>query len=360
MAWWLRSKEFYLYDAIRALVRPLTPTLPITISLALVSVFFIVFAHFSLAFRSKLTVDSNNTANMYAINLFESDKKQIQNIIGSGALMYDILRARISRINNQSLSLHFGVERPSGEFTREFNITTTPLENPIVKWKKTIGTWEVSVDDEFSRRLWVDIGDSVTFLLSGREVTLKVTSIRESQREGFRPFFYFSFDPTEFANAPRTYFLAEYASDTELWKKNILSASGPHVTFIDIENILKIVRDISDKILSVIGLFGAVILLFAVGAIVAFFTRIKPVEDMKSRLYSLFGARTRSIRTSLEVTRISLFVVSYILSIFIGGILSYIILSRSTFFVFSFSDFLLIIGIIWLLYILLILAMRRE
>lgn len=108
------------------------------------------------------------------------------------------------------------------------------------------------MDDEFARRLGVGVGDTVTFLLSGREISLEIANIRESVREGFRPFFYFSFDPVEFARAPRTYFIAEYANDTELWKRDILSASGPHVTFIDIESILTIVRDISAKVLSVI------------------------------------------------------------------------------------------------------------
>lgn len=96
------------------------------------------------------------------------------------------------------------------------------------------------------------MGDKITFLLSGREITLTVANIRESIREGFRPFFYFSFDREEFKNAPRTYFIAEYATDTEAWKKAILENSGPHVTFIDIESVLKIVRDISGKVLSVI------------------------------------------------------------------------------------------------------------
>lgn len=108
------------------------------------------------------------------------------------------------------------------------------------------------MDDDFASRLGVTVGDTVTFLLSGREIALTIANIRESVREGFRPFFYFSFDPLEFANAPRTYFVAEYADDTEAWKRSILAASGPHVTFIDIESILKIVRDISNKVLSVI------------------------------------------------------------------------------------------------------------
>jgi predicted lysophospholipase L1 biosynthesis ABC-type transport system permease subunit len=355
----LREKRFYLYDAIRALVRPLTPTLPITISLVSVTVFFLVFASFSLAFRSKLVIDSSNTANIYAINILEQDRQKVEKIIGSWALMYDILRARIEWINGRTLAEHLGQERPSGEFTREFNVTTTPLENKVLRGKEMIQKWEISMDDDFASRLGVDIWDKITFLLSGREFTLEIANIRESIREGFRPFFYFSFDPVEFARAPRTYFIAEYASDTEAWKREILAASGPHVTFIDIESVLKIVRDISTKVLSVIWLFGGVVFLFAVGAIIAFFTRMRPIEDMKSRLYSLFGACTQGIRTSLTMTRVSIFIVSYILSIIIWGVLSYFVLSMGSFFSFSLSDFLLLSGLTAIVYGVMMVWMRR-
>lgn len=121
--------------------------------------------------------------------------------------------------------------------------------------------------------------------------------------------------------------MAEYASDTEVWKQDILKASGPHVTFIDIESILKIVRDISTKVLSVIGLFFALIFLFAIGAIIAFFVRLRPLEDMKKKLYSLFGASSKDIKVSTTGTRLTIFVVSYVLSIIFGGILSYIVLT---------------------------------
>jgi uncharacterized SAM-binding protein YcdF (DUF218 family) len=121
--------------------------------------------------------------------------------------------------------------------------------------------------------------------------------------------------------------VAEYASDTEVWKQDILKASGPHVTFIDIESILKIVRDISTKVLSVIGLFFALIFLFAIGAIIAFFVRLRPLEDMKKKLYSLFGASSKDIKVSTTGTRLTIFVVSYVLSIIFGGILSYIVLT---------------------------------
>lgn len=97
------------------------------------TVFFLVFASFSLAFREQLVIDSGSTANIYAINILEQDKEKVEKVIGSGALMYDILRARIDRVNGRTLAEHLGEERPSGEFTREFNITTTPLENQVIR-----------------------------------------------------------------------------------------------------------------------------------------------------------------------------------------------------------------------------------
>ncbi len=39
------------------------------------------------------------------------------------------------------------------------------------------------MDDDFASRLGVEVGDTLTFLLSGREITLTVANIRESVRE---------------------------------------------------------------------------------------------------------------------------------------------------------------------------------
>ena len=132
------------------------------------------------------------------------------------------------------------------------------------------------------------------------------------------------------------------------------------MTFIDIESILRIVRDISTKVLSVIGLFGAVVFLFAVGAIIAFFTRMHTVEDMKTRLYGLFGALPTHIRTSLTGTRATIFIVSYILSVIIGGVLSYLVLSVGGFFSFSLMSYLMIVGVTGVVYSILVFLLRPR
>ena len=176
----------------------------------------------------------------------------------------------------------------------------------------------------------MDIGDRIEFLLSGKKISLTVASIRESSRQGFRPFFYFSFDPEAFRSAPKTYFASAYTLDPESWKKTIIENSGPHVTFVDIENILAVVRDISSKILSVIGLFLVFISVFALFAIVSFFSRMRGVESMKLRLYELFGLVPEKTITSLRSSRMTIFVVSWIFSVIVGVVTLWFIVRAST------------------------------
>lgn len=74
----LRGSRFLLFDALRTHVRPLSPTLPVTLSLVTITTCFIVFLLFSLSFRSKLTIDATTTSNIYAINILESDREKVE------------------------------------------------------------------------------------------------------------------------------------------------------------------------------------------------------------------------------------------------------------------------------------------
>ncbi len=178
----LKQHHFVWYDGIRTLIRPLTPTIPITISLVSITTFFLIFILFSLSFRSELSIDTKESANIYALNILETDREKIQKI-ASGSEMYSILRARIVGINGKTLSEYLGTDRPSGEFTREFNITDTPLQDTILSGKHTIEKQEVSIDDAFAKRLGVTIGDRIEFLLSGKRIFLTIANIRESTRQ---------------------------------------------------------------------------------------------------------------------------------------------------------------------------------
>lgn len=160
-----RYARFTLFDGIRALTKPLTPSIPITVSLVGMTTFFIIFGLFSLSFRDKLVQDTANSANIYAINVLESDRDRLENVL-SGTTMYSIIRARINSINDIPLSAHLNQKEPSGEFSREFNITTNDLGLPIIKGTSTLGPTDLSVDEDFAKRIRVDVGDKIEFNLS--------------------------------------------------------------------------------------------------------------------------------------------------------------------------------------------------
>ncbi len=206
----------------------------------------------------------------------------------------------------------------------------------------------------------MDIGDRIDFLLSGKKISLTVASIRESSRQGFRPFFYFSFDPEAFRNAPKTYFASAYTPDSESWKKTILENSGPHVTFVDIENILAVVRDISSKILAVIGLFLVFISVFALFAIVSFFSRMRGVESMKLRLYELFGLVPEKTITSLRSSRMVIFMVSWIFSVVVGVVALWFIVRASTILTMPWVSVGWVILGVLLVYIVLVVILRPK
>lgn len=107
-----RKRYFYIFDGIRSLSRPFVATIPITLSLLGMTIFFVIFGIFSLSFREKLLLDTGDSANVYAINILESDRQKIDTIL-SGSTMYSILRARINAINNKKLSEHLDQKTPS-------------------------------------------------------------------------------------------------------------------------------------------------------------------------------------------------------------------------------------------------------
>jgi hypothetical protein len=131
------------------------------------------------------------------------------------------------------------------------------------------------------------------------------------------------------------------------------------VTFIDIESVLSIVRDISSKVLSIIWLFFAIVFFFAIGAIFAFFARLRPIEQSKKRLYELFWAKVDDVLFSIRWSRFTLFGVSFTLSVIIAGILSYTILSQGGFFSFSILDFLFLSVITLGVYLVMMIILKK-
>lgn len=220
----IKTSDFAFTDAVRLSVSPGSPAFPVVAAFLVPAVLLASFSSLAFHFSSELQRLSSSGYDVFALNLKESDAAAVRKEFPKSE-SYSIIRARISRINGKTLSEHLNGE-PSREFSREFNITSSALPDAVIEGEdRELKIGEVSLDDEFAGSLGIGIGDAVTFSVMGREFDLKAVNVRESDREGIRPFFYFSVTPGEFSNVPPSYFVAAAVPDTERFKAKTLELS---------------------------------------------------------------------------------------------------------------------------------------
>ncbi len=240
-----------MFDGVRSLVRPRMPAASLTVTLVCSLALLSIFLTMTLIFRERLQVSSSPDVNLFATNILESDIIKIRTKY-SEENIYSILRGRIINVNSTPLAKHLGSGKPSGEFTREFSITTSPLQNAKILEGSTLTSDGVSVMADFAERLQVKRGDTIVFSIAGREFPLVIQNLREGAQGRIEPFFYFQVLPGAFDSAPKTYFLGVNSSDVDREKQRISSLSGPHVVYVDTRAVLEQVRAISDRILGIL------------------------------------------------------------------------------------------------------------
>lgn len=178
----IKTSDFAFTDAVRLSVSPGSPAFPVVAAFLVPAVLLASFASLAFHFSSELQRLSSTGYDVFALNLNEADAAAVRKEFPKSE-SYSIIRARVSKVNGQTLSQHLDGE-PSREFSREFNITSSALPDAVLKGEdRELAIGEVSLDDEFSERLGIGIGDDVTFSVMGREFELKAVNVRESNRE---------------------------------------------------------------------------------------------------------------------------------------------------------------------------------
>lgn len=295
-----RKKRFWRFDAIRQTTLPWNQTTLLVGGLTASLLSFGIIVSISISFLDRLQISSTNQPNLFVLNVRTQDIETIKKS-DSNARLYDSILARIQSINKIPLSTYLEtLELQWGrqwEFTREFNITTTILDNsPITQWisleKNTI-----SLDEDFARRLKVARGNTITLSIQWRIFDLTIINLRKSIRSGSEPFFFMQLESNQFASAPKSWFWITRQPESELnqFKKNALKNIGPHLSFIDIGAIINLVTDVSSKIIAVvIGCMAIIITLIIIVSIVS--NESSALISKKSyRLYYILGTPYREL-----------------------------------------------------------------
>ncbi len=341
----IKSRNFCLYDAIRNTIKPWNLSILIVFSFFITFTSFLFISIVSLNFFDRLNIDLKNDNNIFAINITTKDLKNIDETYKKE--LYSILKWRILDINGVNISDHVQKDWwESGRwwerrFTREFNMTDNSLEKlDILQWDKLL-SGQVSVDEDFSKDLWISIWDTINFLILWLEKELTVANIRESQNNSIAPFFYFQLYKKDFEAYPKTYFLSTYIEQNKInqFKKDLLKGGWNNIYFIEVDKILAELRSISSKIFLVIQILFIYILTFCVISILISINFFKLFNTKKMKLYHILWSSKDYIYKNNFYEYTYLQTIWFLLSIIFASLWSYYVINLSGFIEFDIVNF---------------------
>ncbi len=349
VVWWLhqvlytlwsrvgwRESRFARWDILRFLTKPGTQSSMITwwCTILMILLSWTVMTYAWLQERLQWLTAGWDA--VFVTNVFDEDIAKIDQLSFAIDEIYSVILGRIVSINDLSLQDHLDNknwtrwERWEGQreqreqrgwFTREFNLTSTPLQDELTAWVPLAQDWDVSVDEEFALSLWLSLGDELVISIAGREFPLTVVNTRSSIRDGLRPFFYFQLLESQFAQAPKTSFF-QFVTTPERKDEliaEIASVMWDNVSFLDTWEIIAEVKSYIDRVWLLLSVLFGLMLVYALSAIFSLFRYASIFQKSRFDVYSLLWASQDTI-SSLK----SWYILIYLIISVVIALLSFI------------------------------------
>lgn len=297
--------SFSVKQAINSLYRPGNQTRIILLAVGLGA--FVVLAVQSL--QTNLIREFDFTRNQRLPTLFFVDIQKSQ--IGELAALIEqrtgerpettpTIRARIAFVNGKPLD--FGnpeVRQMQGQIGREFAVTFRPNldENEEVisgRWWNESEVPEVSVEEEMAERLNVVPGDTITFDISGRKVSVRIAGIRKLDLRNTRTAFIFVFKPGVLDAAPQT-FAATTLSRIGATERQRLQREAvntfPNIQIFDVADIVATVQGLVNNFVIAISFVGSFVILSGILILIGSIALTKSQRVYENAVLKTLGAK---------------------------------------------------------------------
>ncbi|WP_281647578.1 FtsX-like permease family protein [Parendozoicomonas sp. Alg238-R29] len=212
-----------------------------------------------------------DTPNYFALNIQPEDVDNYELFLENSDIdtsgLYPIVRGRLVQINGVDVRQAVSKEqRGHNSLNRELNMTWSPElpeSNTLLEgeWWQPGSADGLSVEEEIAEHLGIDIGDQLTFMVSGRKVTETVTSIRKVQWESFQPNFYMIFPKEALKDLPASWLNSFYLESEDRVQLNQLITHFPTLTLLDLDSVIGQVRNMLEQsIVAVEAMLAALLL----------------------------------------------------------------------------------------------------
>ena len=252
-----------------------------------------------------------NTPNYFLINIQSYQAEGIREILkssdGVNPEFVPLVRARMTKINGQSVQdRSYPDERGNWLANREANLSWAKTVNS--KNKVMDGSWWsadykgpplVSIERSAAEDMGVTVGDNLTFLIAGENITAEISSIREVDWNSFSPNFFLVFSPNSLDTFPSSFISSMYLDKSENQILKELQINYPTVSVVDLDPILQQVRQVITKVSIAVQ---AVFIFTLIAGITVLFSAVHSTIDerkFEGALLRAVGMKTRNVIISL-------------------------------------------------------------
>lgn len=260
------------------------------------------------AWRSSIPPDAPNH---FLINV-QPDQAQglqayIHDRLGQTPRLYPMVRARLVKINQRQVQpADFTSPRAQRLLQREFNLTWA--REMLPHNKIVAGRWwsvksqvdgQFSVEQDLAQTLGIRLGDTLTYLVEGRPLTGRVSSLRTVSWDSFQPNFFVISTPALLQDAPASYITSFYLPAGQQVVLRELTQRYPNITAIDVDALMRKVRMIIDRVTQAVE---AVFLFTLLAGLLVMYAAIEATQDERrheSALLRALGASSAQLRWGL-------------------------------------------------------------
>ncbi|MFN0140208.1 MAG: ABC transporter permease [Pyrinomonadaceae bacterium] len=217
------------------------------------------------------------------------------------------VRARIAAVNGEPIDYQqTEVRQNQGQIGREFAVTYRASldENETVidgEWWVTtqpVDEPQVSVEEGMSQTLKVSPGDSITFDISGRKITVRVASIRKLDVRNTRTAFVFVFRPGVLEAAPQSYAATVLkhvpATERQRLQRDVVDRF-PNVQIFDVADIIATVNRLVNNFVIAISFVGSFVLLSGILILIGSVALTKSQRIYENAILKTLGAKRHTL-----------------------------------------------------------------
>lgn len=265
---------------------------------------------------------------------------------------YPMIRGRLMAINGDAVSPDaYENQRTKRLVEREFNLSfmeALPGHNEVTagRWfqEQDLREGALSVEQGIAKSLGINVGDTLTWSVAGREFKALVSNIRKLNWDSLRVNFFVITTPNLLADRPASYLTSFHLPAGAHDSVNRLIARFPNLTVVDMSAILNQALKIVDQVVNAVQ----IVFLFAlVAGVLVLYAALLATQDerlQEAAVMRALGAARAQIATAQQVEFLALGLVAGALASIAAFGIGYVLADRVFNFPYAFSSWIWVAG----------------